>query len=183
MCWIDSALGIDDFILFVISFRSGADLFVWMRPPSMSSDYFLVYFHLVWPAISVCLFWRCFRFVSLFLFPSHKNNPFFKFKHIFLFILNCFLLAQAGISGELLVKGPSVFQGYWNNPEATFKEFTKDGWFKTGTLSLFTIWLCLNLLFEICLLVQNVGLEIEELILHFADKPVSAVSGAWSGTY
>ena len=80
------------------------------------------------------------------------------------------MLTQAGISGELLVKGPSVFQGYWNNPEATFKEFTKDGGFKTGTLSPFTIWLCLNLLFEICLLVQNVGLEIEELFLHFADE-------------
>ena len=53
---VGSALGIDDFILFVISFRSGADLFVWMRPWGMSSDYFLVYFHLVWSAISVCLF-------------------------------------------------------------------------------------------------------------------------------
>ena len=36
------------------------------------------------------------------------------------------------MSGELLVKGPSVFQGYWNNIEATKKEFTKDGWFRTG---------------------------------------------------
>lgn len=36
------------------------------------------------------------------------------------------------IVGDLLVKSPSVFQEYWNKPEATKKEFTHDGWFKTG---------------------------------------------------
>ena len=35
-------------------------------------------------------------------------------------------------SGELLIKGPNVFQEYHNKPEATKKEFTHDGWFKTG---------------------------------------------------
>jgi malonyl-CoA/methylmalonyl-CoA synthetase len=30
------------------------------------------------------------------------------------------------------VKGPSVFQGYWNMPEKTAEEFTADGFFKTG---------------------------------------------------
>ena len=34
--------------------------------------------------------------------------------------------------GELLVKGPNVFQSYWNRPEETEKAFTADGWFKTG---------------------------------------------------
>lgn len=34
--------------------------------------------------------------------------------------------------GEVLVKGDSVFQGYWNNPEETKKSFTDDGWFRTG---------------------------------------------------
>merc|ERR1712029_27728 len=35
--------------------------------------------------------------------------------------------------GDLQVKGPSVFRGYYNRPEATAKEFTSDGgWFKTG---------------------------------------------------
>lgn len=42
---------------------------------------------------------------------------------------------QAGLSGELLVRGNSVFQRYWNKPDATEKEFTKDGWFKTGNLN------------------------------------------------
>lgn len=35
------------------------------------------------------------------------------------------------ISGQLYVKGPSVFQQYWQKPEETQSEF-EDGWFKTG---------------------------------------------------
>lgn len=37
--------------------------------------------------------------------------------------------------GELLVKGPGVFQGYWNNEAATQAAFTEDGWFYTGDLA------------------------------------------------
>ena len=36
--------------------------------------------------------------------------------------------------GELEVRGPSVFIGYWKNEEATKKEFTEDEWFKTGDI-------------------------------------------------
>ncbi|HVG26433.1 MAG TPA: long-chain fatty acid--CoA ligase [Acidobacteriaceae bacterium] len=36
--------------------------------------------------------------------------------------------------GELEVLGSSVFAGYWGNEEATKKEFTPDGWFKTGDI-------------------------------------------------
>jgi long-chain acyl-CoA synthetase len=35
--------------------------------------------------------------------------------------------------GELLVRGPSVFHGYWNKPEETKKAFV-EGWFKTGDI-------------------------------------------------
>jgi long-chain acyl-CoA synthetase len=35
--------------------------------------------------------------------------------------------------GEILVRGPSVFQGYWNKPEETRDAFA-DGWFKTGDI-------------------------------------------------
>jgi len=36
--------------------------------------------------------------------------------------------------GELLVKGPQVFKGYWNMPEETRAAFTPEGWFKTGDI-------------------------------------------------
>ncbi|MFJ2618659.1 long-chain-fatty-acid--CoA ligase [Glutamicibacter sp. NPDC087344] len=37
-----------------------------------------------------------------------------------------------GEAGELLIKGPQVFGGYWNNPEETAKALTSDGWLHTG---------------------------------------------------
>jgi len=34
--------------------------------------------------------------------------------------------------GDIQVKGPNVFQGYWQMPEKTAEEFTSDRYFKTG---------------------------------------------------
>ncbi|KAI5830064.1 acetyl-CoA synthetase-like protein [Schizophyllum commune Tattone D] len=37
-----------------------------------------------------------------------------------------------GDVGEIWVRGPQVMKEYYNDPEATAKVFTQDGWFKTG---------------------------------------------------
>jgi long-chain acyl-CoA synthetase len=36
--------------------------------------------------------------------------------------------------GELEVKGPSIFVGYWNKDAETREAFTEEGWFKTGDI-------------------------------------------------
>jgi malonyl-CoA/methylmalonyl-CoA synthetase len=42
------------------------------------------------------------------------------------------LTLAPGEVGQLQVKGPNVFKGYWRMPEKTADEFTSDLWFKTG---------------------------------------------------
>ncbi|WP_185989988.1 acyl-CoA synthetase [Janibacter cremeus] len=39
-----------------------------------------------------------------------------------------------GEVGELCLRGPSIFVGYWNRPEAT-QEAIRDGWFHTGDMA------------------------------------------------
>jgi len=39
-----------------------------------------------------------------------------------------------GQPGELLLKGPQVFQGYWNNPDETAKTLLPEGWLRTGDI-------------------------------------------------
>jgi malonyl-CoA/methylmalonyl-CoA synthetase len=39
---------------------------------------------------------------------------------------------ETGEIGDIQVKGPNVFAGYWRMPEKTAEEFTADGFFKTG---------------------------------------------------
>ncbi len=41
-------------------------------------------------------------------------------------------LQGGGESGEILLRGPNVFPGYWQRAAATADAFTADGWFRTG---------------------------------------------------
>jgi malonyl-CoA/methylmalonyl-CoA synthetase len=45
--------------------------------------------------------------------------------------------------GDIEVRGPNVFKGYWRMPEKTAEEFTADGYFKTGDVGRFDAAGCL----------------------------------------
>jgi acyl-CoA synthetase (AMP-forming)/AMP-acid ligase II len=42
--------------------------------------------------------------------------------------------AEPGTDGEIQLRGPQVFSGYWHDPAATQAAFTPDGWFRTGDI-------------------------------------------------
>ena len=41
-----------------------------------------------------------------------------------------------GAVGEIELRGPNVFSGYWRMPEKTAEEFRPDGFFRTGDMGL-----------------------------------------------
>ncbi|MBT9469876.1 MAG: class I adenylate-forming enzyme family protein [Pseudomonadota bacterium] len=43
-------------------------------------------------------------------------------------------ITGAGQIGEMRIKGPTLFSGYWRAPELTKKAFDAEGWFRTGDL-------------------------------------------------
>ncbi len=42
--------------------------------------------------------------------------------------------ADLGADGEIQLRGPQVFAGYWRDPAATAAAFTADGWFRSGDI-------------------------------------------------
>jgi long-chain acyl-CoA synthetase len=44
-------------------------------------------------------------------------------------------VVPVGYPGELLVRGPQVFAGYWNQPAETTATLSSDGWFRTGDIA------------------------------------------------
>ncbi|MFN5243316.1 MAG: class I adenylate-forming enzyme family protein [Novosphingobium sp.] len=71
---------------------------------------------------------------GLYLTPFHGSEP--------ALIMQSRLVPPQGgepiedefVPGELQIKGPAVFEGYWQAPEQTAAAFTEDGFFRTGDL-------------------------------------------------
>jgi len=42
-----------------------------------------------------------------------------------------------GETGEILISGPQIMRGYWNQPEETADTITQDGWLRTGDIGQF----------------------------------------------
>ncbi len=45
-------------------------------------------------------------------------------------------VVKQGVVGELLLKGPHIFSGYWDEPEESKKTIEPDGWVHTGDLAM-----------------------------------------------
>jgi malonyl-CoA/methylmalonyl-CoA synthetase len=84
--------------------------------------------------------------------------------------------------GELLVRGPNVFAGYWRREDATAKVFTSDGFFRTGDLAQISDDGYIALLGRRSDLIISGGFniyprEIEELLLEQEGVREAAVAG------
>lgn len=44
-------------------------------------------------------------------------------------------MAASGVAGEVMIRGPLVMRGYWNNPAATAQAIDAEGWLATGDIA------------------------------------------------
>lgn len=49
-------------------------------------------------------------------------------------------------TGEIIVRGKGLFNGYYKNPEASSKVLDAEGWFRTGDLGYFDEDKCMYIL-------------------------------------
>ncbi|MBK9179700.1 MAG: long-chain fatty acid--CoA ligase [Acidimicrobiales bacterium] len=87
-----------------------------------------------------------------------------------------------GDAGEIWVRGPGVFKGYWNDPEATRAALTADGWLRTGDIAVVADDGRLFLVDRIKDLIIVSGFnvfpaEVEEVLLEHPDVREAAVVG------
>lgn len=87
----------------------------------------------------------------------------------------------AGAVGEVMVRGPTVMQGYWRNPEASAKTLA-GGWLHTGDLGALDVAGFLTLKDRLKDLIISGGSniyprEVEEVLLRHADVAEVAVVG------
>ncbi len=90
--------------------------------------------------------------------------------------------ALVGDSGEIWVRGPNVFQGYWNDREATRSALTDDGWLRTGDVAVVDDEGFLYLVDRVKDLIIVSGFnvfpaEVEEVILEHPGVEAAAVVG------
>jgi long-chain acyl-CoA synthetase len=96
-------------------------------------------------------------------------------------------LREAGESGELLIRGPQVFSGYWNRPAETATAILPGGWFRTGDIVTMSEDGFVTVLDRIKELIITGGFnvlpsEVEERLLEHPDVVAVAVVGMPSGS-
>ncbi|KAK8019496.1 hypothetical protein PG990_004634 [Apiospora arundinis] len=72
--------------------------------------------------------------------------------------------SESSQPGEVCIRGPNVFKGYLNNPNATRDSFTQDGYFRTGDLGVFVevprVGTCLRITDRLKELIKYKGFQV-----------------------
>jgi 4-coumarate--CoA ligase len=90
-----------------------------------------------------------------------------------------------GEAGEILLKGPNVFGGYWQRPELNKDSFTEDGWYRTGDVGYIGTKDNFYITDRIKELIKYKGFqvppaELEEILVGREDITDACVIGVWN---